>query len=623
MHTAAPFFSIISVARNDAWPLSKTMRSVVQQSCRDLEYVVVDGGSSDGTASLVDFWHARGQVDRFVSEPDQGVYDAMNKGLRLARGRFVCFLNAGDVFRGAEVLAEVKAILEDDRLDGVLGWGELAGQYWVTWAESPAYKLSSLGFCHQSLFARREQLLRCAFDDRPGRTDSDTLQMARLYEMGARIPVVPAVWATRGGEPGISSNLERTRASITQTLVEEYPELTPADADLLIAFRRRAERLDEVLALLGRAAPALREHLALMLLDTLLLRQTRDLPQLQVDAAYDAAVGVLDESGLAGGSTAALRRLCLAQSRKRDWLQDRARTQSDLRAEISRFSEGEAVRRARVAADVPVPTLPARDFIVSMTSFPARIPTLHFVIRSLLDQTCRPSEIHLWLGEDEIPSRKWLPRALLDLEAEGLRVNFIPRSRYQYNKFLHNAAANRDRPIIIVDDDLIYPHRSFERLFEQHDRHPGVIIANRCHAMAVDASTGELLPYNDWQREVQFEVPSLAAFPTGVGGVLYPPGFLCDDMVTAMEDILLTAPYADDVWLKACALAKGVRAISTPLSQGSSWFVRYTPTMRLGALQATNVDLGMNDLQVRRCEEWLTRRRPTWRDELLAEIRGR
>ena len=89
-----PKFSIITVTYNAEKVLEDTIQSIVTQSYKNVEYIIVDGGSTDGTLSIVNKY--KEHIHTIVSEPDKGLYDAMNKGIKLATGDYLCFLNAGD-----------------------------------------------------------------------------------------------------------------------------------------------------------------------------------------------------------------------------------------------------------------------------------------------------------------------------------------------------------------------------------------------------------------------------------------------------------------------------------------------------------------------------------------------
>lgn len=96
--------SIITINRNNASGLKKTMQSVLDQSFKDYEYVVVDGASTDGSVDVIkDFIPLFGERMKWISEPDNGIYNAMNKGIQIASGDYIQFLNSGDALVGQEV----------------------------------------------------------------------------------------------------------------------------------------------------------------------------------------------------------------------------------------------------------------------------------------------------------------------------------------------------------------------------------------------------------------------------------------------------------------------------------------------------------------------------------------
>lgn len=100
-----PKISVITVVFNNESGLAATLPNVRGQTYPNVEYIVIDGGSTDDTRLFLEQHLA--QIDRLVSEPDKGIYDAMNKGLRVAGGEYVCFMNAGDLFYAADTLERI------------------------------------------------------------------------------------------------------------------------------------------------------------------------------------------------------------------------------------------------------------------------------------------------------------------------------------------------------------------------------------------------------------------------------------------------------------------------------------------------------------------------------------
>ena len=101
-------FSIITITYNAEKVLQRTLDSVRSQTYRDMEHLIIDGASTDETVAMADAYRQRASYDVVVrSEPDKGIYDAMNKGLRLATGEYVVFMNAGDTFHDERTLERV------------------------------------------------------------------------------------------------------------------------------------------------------------------------------------------------------------------------------------------------------------------------------------------------------------------------------------------------------------------------------------------------------------------------------------------------------------------------------------------------------------------------------------
>jgi len=111
--------SVVTVCFNAADTIEHTIRSVLAQQYEHVEHVIVDGGSTDGTLDIVKTFN--GRIKKFISEPDRGIYDAMNKGVHLAQGDLIAFLNADDVYASPTVISEVVAAMHADHTDGVYG----------------------------------------------------------------------------------------------------------------------------------------------------------------------------------------------------------------------------------------------------------------------------------------------------------------------------------------------------------------------------------------------------------------------------------------------------------------------------------------------------------------------
>lgn len=158
-----PKFSIITVTYNAEAVLEDTIQSVIAQTYRHLEYIIIDGASKDGTLAIAHKY--ADHITHFVSEPDRGLYDAMNKGIALATGDYLCFLNAGDSFHADDTLQLMVHTLAASELPDVI-YGQTAlvdkerhflRMRRLTAPEVLTWKSFKQGMlvCHQAFFAKR------------------------------------------------------------------------------------------------------------------------------------------------------------------------------------------------------------------------------------------------------------------------------------------------------------------------------------------------------------------------------------------------------------------------------------------------------------------------------------
>lgn len=186
-------FSIVTVTFNCEDSIEKTMQSVFRQTYRSYEYLIIDGASTDRTPDLIRR-HA-GKLAAFVSEKDQGIYDAMNKGARLAHGKWILFLNSGDVLADESVLEKVAKITTTTTSDIVYGDMLLRknGHLTIRTALEPANR-HRMYFCHQSAFTRTAVMKAIPFDLR-FKLAGDYCFFKQCYLSGYRFEHIPEPWA--------------------------------------------------------------------------------------------------------------------------------------------------------------------------------------------------------------------------------------------------------------------------------------------------------------------------------------------------------------------------------------------------------------------------------------------
>ncbi|MBR1712427.1 MAG: glycosyltransferase [Alloprevotella sp.] len=190
-----PSVTVITVCRNAARVIPDTLRSVAEQTYPALEYIIIDGASTDGTADLCRTAAAgmsgrQGRSVIIVSEPDGGVYEAMNKGVARATGDWVCFMNAGDSFTSADAVYRLfRAASRDlERVEVLYGNAVLVKDFGrVPLKPKPIGSLAErMAFCHQAAFTRLETLRAMPF-----RT---AFRIAADYDFFFRL------WQSRGEE---------------------------------------------------------------------------------------------------------------------------------------------------------------------------------------------------------------------------------------------------------------------------------------------------------------------------------------------------------------------------------------------------------------------------------------
>ena len=174
-------FSIITVCRNEQMAIRDTCESIVAQKSRDFEWIVVDGASTDGTLEILNEYS--GSIRHLVSEPDAGIYNAMNKGAALAIGEYLIFMNGGDCFASPEALEHASQVQGAQMLYGDVYLGDPSGDV-ETYPEvvESGYMLRKM-IPHQATFYQRATFEAVGGYDESFKIAADYDLYVRLFEL--------------------------------------------------------------------------------------------------------------------------------------------------------------------------------------------------------------------------------------------------------------------------------------------------------------------------------------------------------------------------------------------------------------------------------------------------------
>ncbi len=158
-----PKITVITVSFNSVKKIESTIQSVLNQTYPAIEYIIVDGGSTDGTVDIIKKYER--QLSYWISEPDMGVYDAMNKGITIASGEYINFMNTGDSFYTEDTIQTI--IAQTDNTDDII-YGDTNvivnfGNF-IRKAQPNPTITHYMRFCHQAVFTKSQYLKSLKFD---------------------------------------------------------------------------------------------------------------------------------------------------------------------------------------------------------------------------------------------------------------------------------------------------------------------------------------------------------------------------------------------------------------------------------------------------------------------------
>ena len=233
--------------------------------------------------------------------------------------------------------------------------------------------------------------------------------------------------------------------------------------------------------------------------------------------------------------------------------------------------------------------------IISLTSFPARINVVHFSLITLLNQTVKVNKIILWLAKEQFPERK-IPFEVMQLRNYGISIRFCEDLR-SHKKYYYSMLEYPNDIVITVDDDIIYPEDTIEKLLRKYKEYPDCIICNEGREITF-TENNSIGKYSSWKNSTTEGVftPSSKLVPIGCGGVLYPPNSL-DKRVFDKKLMKDLAWFTDDLWLKCMSALNKTMVVKT---EKHSRPLTTIPTSQAESLNSFNINKGNNDRSMKK-----------------------
>ncbi|MCR5298058.1 MAG: glycosyltransferase [Paludibacteraceae bacterium] len=516
--------SIITVNRNNPEGLRRTLESVLSQTrTTDYEQIVIDGASDRGDVEVLKELSGRFEERAipftYVSEPDSGIYNAMNKGIRKANGEYCLFLNSGDAFYDDRVMEDVLAFGLD--ADYVCGneWCEKS-QWLGAHAFCSPEKLRASDVIlrtlpHQASFIKKDLFERLHYYDESYRAVSDYLfAMEALVVRGATYKHIQRYIASCEMEgltvqpknvAMVNKENRMGRESVIPFFDEDYQELTSSRDE------RRSEHY-KLIQKIGRS-----KWFALFV----------KLRQFMIRTGWYARI---------------------AKWKLRRYFHQLQKKDARKKREVARLIQSLPKDMLKRNGD-------ASDVIVSLTSYGKRVTdAVPYAVYSLFQQSELPNRIVLFLDE-----RKWnegnIPSLLKRLQQSGLEIVYGEDVR-SYTKLLPALKLFPDNPIITVDDDLYYDKEVvalLKREYEHSDKKTPIAL----HGNIAVRRNGKYVPYSEWP-DCAYGDETCDYSLYGVHGAIYPP-HIFDEEVFNKEVFLKLAPYADDIWFWIQEKRLGIR----------------------------------------------------------------
>jgi len=195
-----------------------------------------------------------------------------------------------------------------------------------------------------------------------------------------------------------------------------------------------------------------------------------------------------------------------------------------------------------------------KKLIISLTSFPKRFKTLNLTLITLINQSVMPYKVVLWIYKKDY---KYLPKNILNLQNKVFLIKKLDKDIKSYKKLIPAILNFPKKFILTADDDVYYPYKWSEKIFNSYDSSKKEIIGHRGHLINFN-KYHKIQPYQKWKHNIKYKFSNKNIFLTGVGGILYPPNSFHKDY---NKDKIYTkiCDNADDIWFHFMARLKNYK----------------------------------------------------------------
>ena len=566
--------SVIIPVYNSSEYLHQCLDSVSAQTLKSLQVICIDDGSTDGSDKIIEEYVAKDPRFELVRQPNLGAGAARNKGILISNGKYIHFLDSDDWLepdaykKAIDILESTgcdscffqKYIYDNETGEETIDVHAFKDNNHVTSFEINPHFFIRSPVVPWNKVTRRSVIARYGirYDEIPCANDRtfyfDLIKRCKSIVV-CREPLihyrVNNSCSTVGTNRSIHYDAHFYAYRSTMSKHKDSPiEVRRMVADTCIA---------DFFIFFDKAAPEYKENIYRQLH---MFFKKEDLEFLQPWTSYP-------------------------WGERAEYFRDHPRCPK------AWLEESPKEDTVPVSKHDPSFKKPDKEVIASLTSFPARISTVHLTIKSILNQTVRPDRTVLWLAEEQFPGKESeLPAELLNLKDKGLDIRFCEDLK-PHKKYFFAMQEAPDAIVITLDDDVEYMEDTVELLLKSYTMFPHAVSAMRVHR--VSSTERGLAPYGSWDYndDTFYRNPSLAAMATGVGGVLYPPGSIPKEAFDT-DAIKESCLMADDLWLKVNEVRNNVPTVLAAPNRP----LRYIDGTQESALWKTNKTLGDNDRQL-------------------------